>query len=167
MPDSSNVGDGDFYSAAADEPEVAVPRIVELVKTRIPNRFGLDPIRDTQVLCPMNRGGIGARSLNIELQAALNPAGERKVERFGWTFAPSDKVMQIEDDYDRRSTTATSGWSQTWTWTTVSCAPINAITRVSRADTQGAAAVRAFHSDSASPSVRHFIGPARPTRGQP
>ena len=56
----------------------------------------------------MNRGGVGARSVNIELQAALNPAGERKVERFGWTFAPSDKVMQIENDYDRRSTTATS-----------------------------------------------------------
>jgi exodeoxyribonuclease V alpha subunit len=49
----------------------------------------------------MNRGGVGARSLNIELQAALNPAGEKKVERFGWTFAPGDKVMQIENDYDK------------------------------------------------------------------
>jgi len=58
-------------------------------------------ITDIQVLCPMNRGGVGARSLNIELQAALNPAGERKVERFGWTFAPGDKVMQIENDYDK------------------------------------------------------------------
>jgi len=50
---------------------------------------------------PMQRGGVGARSLNIELQAALNPAGERKVERFGWTFAPGDKIMQIENDYDK------------------------------------------------------------------
>ena len=66
-----------------------------------PRRFGLDPIRDIQVLCPMNRGGVGARSLNIELQGALNPAGERRIERFGWTFAPGDKVMQIENDYDR------------------------------------------------------------------
>src|SRR5438128_8820964 len=49
----------------------------------------------------MNRGGVGARSLNIELQAALNPAGDCKVERFGWTFAPGDKVMQIENDYDK------------------------------------------------------------------
>jgi exodeoxyribonuclease V alpha subunit len=49
----------------------------------------------------MNRGGVGARSLNIELQAALNPAGEKKVERFGWTFAPGDKVMQIQNDYDK------------------------------------------------------------------
>ncbi len=94
-------GDSDFYFVSADNPETAVKRIVELVKSRIPQRFGLDPIRDIQVLCPMNRGGVGARSLNIELQAALNPAGERKVERFGWTFAPGDKVMQIENDYDK------------------------------------------------------------------
>jgi exodeoxyribonuclease V alpha subunit len=102
IPDLSAPGaDSDFYFVPAGDPETAVPRIIELVKTRIPGRFGLDPIRDIQVLCPMNRGGIGARSLNIELQAALNPAGERKVERFGWTFAPGDKVMQIENDYDK------------------------------------------------------------------
>jgi exodeoxyribonuclease V alpha subunit len=91
----------DFYFVEADDPETAVARIIELVKIRIPRRFGLNPIRDVQVLCPMNRGGVGARSLNIELQAALNPAGDRKVERFGWTFAPGDKVMQIENDYDK------------------------------------------------------------------
>lgn len=56
---------------------------------------------DIQVLCPMNRGGVGARSLNMALLAALNPAGERKVERFGWVFAPRDKAMQIENDYDK------------------------------------------------------------------
>src|SRR5262245_4652710 len=99
IPDLSSPSQGDFYFVQADDPEIAVPRIIELVKPRITKRFGLDPVRDIQVLCPMNRGGVGARSLNIELQAALNPAGERKVERFGWTFAPGDKVMQIENDY--------------------------------------------------------------------
>ena len=94
-------GESDFYFVQADEPEIAVPRILDLVKNRIPQKFGLDPIRDIQVLCPMNRGGVGARSLNIALQSELNPAGERKVERFGWTFAPGDKVMQIENDYDK------------------------------------------------------------------
>jgi exodeoxyribonuclease V alpha subunit len=70
-PDLSPPGaDSDFYFVRADDPETAVPRIIELVKTRIPKRFGLDPIRDIQVLCPMNRGGVGARSLNVELQAA-------------------------------------------------------------------------------------------------
>src|SRR4029453_16510055 len=102
IPDLSPPGtESDFYFVQTDDPETAVPRIIELVKTRIPKRFSLDPIRDIQVLCPMNRGGVGARSLNIELQAALNPAGERKVERFGWTFAPGDKIMQIENDYDK------------------------------------------------------------------
>jgi ATP-dependent exoDNAse (exonuclease V) alpha subunit len=52
-----------FYFVGADDPEIAVSRIIELVKTRIPRRFGLDPIRDVQVLCPMNRGRVGARSL--------------------------------------------------------------------------------------------------------
>ena len=83
IPDLSKpYKDSDFYFVQADDPETAVARVVELVKIRIPNRFGLDAIRDIQVLCPMNRGGVGARSLNIELQKALNPAGERKVERF-------------------------------------------------------------------------------------
>ena len=102
MPDLRKPeAESDFYFVETDNPETAVPRIIELVKARIPRRFGLDPVRDVQVLCPMNRGGVGARSLNVELQAALNPAGERKVERFGWTFAPGDKVMQIENDYDK------------------------------------------------------------------
>ena len=49
----------------------------------------------------MNRGGLGARSLNIELQKALNLPGEIRIERFGWTFCPGDKVMQIENNYDK------------------------------------------------------------------
>lgn len=113
IPDLSQPeGQSDFYFVQADEPETAVLRMVELVKTRIPKRFGLDPIRDIQVLCPMNRGGVGARSLNIELQAALNPAGPNKVERFGWTFAPGDKVMQIENDYDKEVYNGDIGYIQ-------------------------------------------------------
>jgi exodeoxyribonuclease V alpha subunit len=49
----------------------------------------------------MNRGGLGARLLNIELQTPLNPPGEIRIERFGWTFCPGDKVMQVENDYDK------------------------------------------------------------------
>jgi exodeoxyribonuclease V alpha subunit len=102
MPDLTRPeGDSDFYFVQANDPEAAVLRVIELVKKHIPRRFGFDPVHDIQVLCPMNRGGIGARSLNIDLQAALNPAGEQKVERFGWTFAPDDKVMQIENDYEK------------------------------------------------------------------
>jgi exodeoxyribonuclease V alpha subunit len=93
--------ESDFYFVPADDPEAAVPRIIELVQNRIPHRFGFNAVRDIQVLCPMNRGGVGTRSLNIALQKALNPVTDRKVERFGWTFAAGDKVMQIENDYDK------------------------------------------------------------------
>ena len=99
--DQSAAARSDFYVVDAADPEQAVAKIITLVRDRIPRAFGLDPIRDVQVLCPMNRGGVGARSLNIELQKVLNPPGDARVERFGWTFAPGDKVMQIENDYDK------------------------------------------------------------------
>src|SRR5262245_27541025 len=60
MPDLGPPGaESDFYFVQADDSETAVDRIIELAKTRIPKRFSLDPIRDIQVLCPMNRGGAG------------------------------------------------------------------------------------------------------------
>jgi exodeoxyribonuclease V alpha subunit len=93
----------DFYFVDAAEPEAAASRVVELVRRRIPDRFGLDPRLDVQVLCPMNRGAAGARALNAALQAALNPArsGAAEVQRFGSTFRVGDKVMQVENDYDK------------------------------------------------------------------
>jgi exodeoxyribonuclease V alpha subunit len=81
--------------------EDGVAKILQIVRERIPAHCGLDPIREIQVLCPMNRGGLGARSLNIDLQKALNPPGELRLERFGSTFAIGDRVMQIENDYDK------------------------------------------------------------------
>jgi exodeoxyribonuclease V alpha subunit len=91
----------DFYFVPADSPEIALSRLIEIVKERIPKRFGLNPIRDIQVLCPMNRGGLGARSLNLELQKALNPRTEPQIQKFGTTFLVGDKVMQTENDYDK------------------------------------------------------------------
>lgn len=93
----------DFYFIGVSEPDEAARRIVQLVKERVPERFRLHPVRDVQVLCPMNRGATGARTLNLALQAALNPAqpGAARVERFGWSFGVGDKVMQIENDYDK------------------------------------------------------------------
>ena len=102
LPDLSKPdGDTDFYFVPADTPETAVERLIHIVKERIPARFGVDPMRDIQVLCPMNRGGVGARSLNIDLQKALNPRLEPGIEKFGTTFAIGDKVMQVENDYDK------------------------------------------------------------------
>ncbi len=94
IPDLAKAEPGsDFHFVVAEDSDQAVARVLELVRTRIPGRFGFDPIRDIQVLCPMNRGGVGARSLNMALQAALNPSGEHKVERFGSVLAVGGKVM--------------------------------------------------------------------------
>ena len=92
----------DFYFVEARDPEDGVSKIIEIVKNRLPKRFGFDPIKDIQVLCPMNRGGLGARALNVELQKALNPSGDDVfVERFGFTYRVGDKVMQTDNDYDK------------------------------------------------------------------
>jgi len=102
MPESPGEGEAsDFYFVKAETPEEGVARVLQIVKERIPRRFGLDPVRDVQVLCPMNRGALGAQSLNVELQKVLNPVREPKVERFGWTYCVGDKVMQVANDYDK------------------------------------------------------------------
>ena len=93
----------DFYFVGRDEPERIADTLVELVQRRIPARFKLDPIRDIQVLSPMNRGSLGIRELNARLQAELNPArpAEPSVEKFGWQYRVRDKVIQTENDYDK------------------------------------------------------------------
>ena len=102
MPEVTKGGDAsDFYIVEIAEPEEGVTKLVEVVSKRIPRRFGLDPLRDVQVLCPMNRGVLGARHLNHELQRVLNPNPTATVERFGWRFSPGDRVMETQNDYDR------------------------------------------------------------------
>jgi exodeoxyribonuclease V alpha subunit len=92
--------DADFFVVERRDPERACETIVELVTTRIPHRFGLDPVRDVQVLTPMNRGPAGTIALNDALQRALNPTGPG-LERGARTYRVGDKVMQLRNDYDR------------------------------------------------------------------
>jgi exodeoxyribonuclease V alpha subunit len=104
MPEVSGKDtNSDFYFIDRSEPGQIADTLVEMVKTRIPAKFRLDAIRDIQVLCPMNRGSLGVRELNVRLQNELNPAraDEPVVEKFGWQFRPRDKVIQTENDYDK------------------------------------------------------------------
>jgi exodeoxyribonuclease V alpha subunit len=102
-PDLQSSGSlSDFYFIEADEPEAIQDLIVRLVRERIPARFQFDPLRDIQVLSPMNRTALGSRNLNEILQAALNPPGGKvELERFGWKFRVGDRVIQTENDYQR------------------------------------------------------------------
>ena len=91
----------DFYFIPGDTPDEIHAKLIQVVTERIPRRFNLDPIKDIQVLTPMNRGGLGSHSLNSELQAKLNGSAEPKVTRFGVTFSPGDKVIQTVNNYDK------------------------------------------------------------------
>ena len=93
-------GDADFFIVERRDPERARATVLELVVSRIPDRFGLDPVRDIQVLTPMNRGPAGAVALNEALQSALNPSGAALV-RGSRTYRVGDKVMQLRNDYDK------------------------------------------------------------------
>src|ERR1700712_2031299 len=99
LPDKGEASD--FYFVPADEPETIARTVVDLVKTRLPKKFQVHPVRDIQVLCPMNRSLTGARGLNQLLQEALNPPGENSIEKFGYRFSVADKVMQIQNNYDK------------------------------------------------------------------
>jgi exodeoxyribonuclease V alpha subunit len=102
MPESAPAGKGDFYFIEAGAPDAVLERIIVMVRERIPARFGLDPLRDVQVLTPMNRSELGSQALNLRLQEVLNPAGSGpQVQRFGWTFRTGDKVMQTRNNYQK------------------------------------------------------------------
>jgi len=83
MPELAPAEAGDFYFVDAADANESIRKVLAIAQDRIPKRFGLDAIRDIQVLCPMNRDRLGARSLHIELQSVLNPPGEIRIERFG------------------------------------------------------------------------------------
>jgi exodeoxyribonuclease V alpha subunit len=93
--------ESDFYLIEAESPEDLAGKLIETVTRRIPDRFGFHPAQDIQVLTPMNRGGLGVRALNVELQQLLNGSAEPKVQKFGTTFAPGDKVIQRVNNYDK------------------------------------------------------------------
>jgi exodeoxyribonuclease V alpha subunit len=102
-PESGPSVGGDFFVVEADTPDAILDKIVQMVRERIPARFGLDPLRDVQVLSPMNLSELGVRNLNLRLQEILNPPAPAKpqVERFGWTFRVGDKVLQTVNDYQK------------------------------------------------------------------
>ena len=76
---------------------------MDIAARRIPARFGLDPVRDVQVLTPTHRGPAGAASLNSLLQEALTPPRDGTPEKRygGRVFRVGDKVTQLRNNYDK------------------------------------------------------------------
>ena len=73
-------GASDFYFVEAADAEDAAAKIVKVVAERIPARFGLDAIRDVQVLCPMNRGA-PERGPSTCAAGRAQPAPRRRARR--------------------------------------------------------------------------------------
>ncbi len=96
----NDVPGNDFYFIQQEDPEKVLEIILELTKTRIPRRFGFDPVDDIQVLTPMHKGVVGAGNLNRELQKTLNPVQDGVI-RGDLSFRVNDKVMQIKNNYDK------------------------------------------------------------------
>lgn len=100
MPDTSGVEEGaDFFFIEKEEPAAIVDTMKELIARRIPSRFGVDPVKDIQILTPMHRGELGAVNLNAVMQDLLNPGG-KAVAKGSRLFRVGDKVMQIRNNYD-------------------------------------------------------------------
>lgn len=93
--------DSDFFFIEAETPEIAMKTIIDLVQKRLPTKLGYSPFTDIQVLCPMTRGSIGTKALNAELQKALNPPTTNSLQKFGSWYSVGDKVMQIENNYQK------------------------------------------------------------------
>jgi exodeoxyribonuclease V alpha subunit len=68
----------------------ALAEIVSLVSQRLPDHYGVDPVRDIQVFAPVYRGELGIDAINGALRAALNPDG-RPVR--GGRLRIGDKLM--------------------------------------------------------------------------
>jgi exodeoxyribonuclease V alpha subunit len=92
----------EFFVVSKRDAEEAALAIRKLVVERIPQRFGLDPRREVQVLTPMHRGAAGTIALNQMLQQALNP-GQPGIEHKQEMLSLGDKVMQIKNDYEKEA----------------------------------------------------------------
>lgn len=95
MPRLPRAGQGDFFFIENNDPARAAETVRDLVTTRLPGRFDLDPLHDIQVLAPMHKGTMGCQHLNQLLRQALNPraAGQEGL-------GPGDRVMQVRNNYD-------------------------------------------------------------------
>jgi exodeoxyribonuclease V alpha subunit len=87
----------DFFFIDRVNPERARDTVVEVVAERAPSRYGVDPIREVQVLAPMYRGAVGIDALNERLQERLNPDGEPAV---GERFRLGDRLIQTRNAHD-------------------------------------------------------------------
>ena len=100
MPELEAKAQSDFYFVNLNQNEDLYKKSLTLMCERIPKSFGFKP-SDIQILCPMQQSASGARAFNLEIQKVLNPPSVNSIEKWGVKFSVNDKVMQVENNYDK------------------------------------------------------------------
>lgn len=99
-PDLRGGKTSNFFFMEQEENEGVISTIINLCVKRLPNYYHVSPIKDIQILTPMQRSETGAANLNTVLQAALNP-NTLCLKRGATEYRLHDKVMQIRNNYDK------------------------------------------------------------------
>ena len=110
IPSPKQPPEADFFWMPQEDPAKVQERILEMVCERIPERYGLDPVRDIQVLTPMHKGDVGTSTLNHLLQERLNPKRGPELKRGYATFRKGDRVLQLKNNYDKEVFNGDLGW---------------------------------------------------------
>ena len=100
MPVLKGGADADFFLIEEEDPAKVLDLISDLCVRRLPKHYGVDPIADVQVLCPVKKGDVGTINLNSILQKALNPTNP-SIKYGGTEFRKGDKVMQVKNNYEK------------------------------------------------------------------
>lgn len=99
-PDLRGGKDSNFFFMEQEDNECVINTIVNLCTKRLPTYYKVNPLRDIQVLTPMQRTETGAANLNTILQTALNK-NTLCLKRGATEYRLHDKVMQIRNNYDK------------------------------------------------------------------
>lgn len=91
----------DFFFFERETPEQVFDAIVYLITKIVGGKYKIDPIRDTQVLCPQWKSPVGVTIFNKKLQEIMNPSSNTKPEyKMGDTiFRQGDKVIHTRNNY--------------------------------------------------------------------
>ena len=100
LPDLTVSSDSDLLFIEKNDPVALQDAVLELVATRLPQRYKFDPYNDIQVLAPMRKGVVGIDNLNLLLQDRLNPQKQR-IFKMGRGWSVGDKVMQVKNNYEK------------------------------------------------------------------
>lgn len=101
MPEFNNPK-GDFFLMGVPDYDSALELVCDLVQRRLPNKYGIDPFTDIQVVTPNRRGTCGAESFSKALQQRLNPQKEntKHMSNGDTDFRLGDRVMQTKNNYE-------------------------------------------------------------------